>query len=282
MMRTPLFRFLIIFALLFLFWQQLYAQSLRGRITDQETNQPLEFVNVGVLHRETGSVTDADGVFSFQADSVLDSDTLRVSMLGYATANLTVGEFRSRSREQMGGVALARTSIQMREATIRSRELRPRKLGNKNDGAVAAGFTSNDLGCELVTRINIKNDPTYIEKFNFYISRSIFDTLLFRLNVYEMKDGLPGRQLNTQNIFVTTSVKKGWVSIDLSKFNLVASTDFAIGLELIRDFRKGDVSKGLYFGAGMFNKDSYYRKVSQQEWKKVPTVGIGFNVEVMD
>lgn len=258
------------------------AQILRGRITDQDTNEPLEFVNVGVLHRERGSVTDAQGVFSFQADSIFDSDTLRVSMLGYSTVNMTVGEFRSRSREQMGGVALAKTSHTMREATIRSRELRPRKLGNKNDGAVSAGFSSNDLGCEMVTKINIKSDPTYIEKFNFYISSSIFDTLLFRLNIYEMKDGLPGRQLNTQNIFVTTTVKQGWVSVNLSEFNLFASTDFAIGLELIRDFRKGDVSSGLMFGAGLFNKNSYYREASQQEWKKIPAVGIGFNVEVMD
>lgn len=282
MMRTPRLLFLIIFALLFLFLQQSDAQSLRGRVTDKDTNEPLEFVNVGILHRGTGSVTDQDGVFSFRVDSVLDTDTLRVSMLGYTTVNMTVSEFRSRLRGEMGGVALSKSFQEMRTATIHSRELKERKLGNKNDGAVQAGFSSNDLGCELVTRIDIKNDPTFIEKFNFYVSSSIFDTLLFRVNLYEMENGMPGRQINTQNIFVTTTVKKGWVSVDLSKFNLFSSKDFAIGLELIRDFRKGDVSKGLYFGAGFLNKNSFYRQVSQQEWKNVGVVGISFNVEVKD
>ncbi|MFN8155741.1 MAG: carboxypeptidase-like regulatory domain-containing protein, partial [Bacteroidia bacterium] len=144
------------------------AQTLRGRISDQSDGKPLEFVNVGVLHRGTGSVTDQDGVFSFRVDSVLDTDTLRVSMLGYTTVNMTVSEFRSRLREEMGGVALSKSFQEMRTATIHSRELKERKLGNKNDGAVQAGFSSNDLGCELVTRIDIKNDPTFIEKFNFY------------------------------------------------------------------------------------------------------------------
>ena len=258
------------------------AQTLRGRITDQADGKPLEFVNVGVLHRGTGSVTDQDGVFVFRTDSVLNTDTLRISMLGYTTVNMTVGEFLSRTREQMGGVALSKASHEMRPATIRSHELKDRKLGNKNDGMVSAGFSSNDLGCELVTKIEIKNDPTFIEKFNFYISSSIFDTLLFRLNIYAMENGLPGRQINTQNIFVTTTVKKGWVSVDLSSYNLASSTDFAIGLELIRDFRKGDVSTGLYFGAGFLNKNSYYRQVSQQEWRKVGPVGISFNVNVKD
>ncbi|MBL7922602.1 MAG: carboxypeptidase-like regulatory domain-containing protein [Bacteroidia bacterium] len=259
------------------------AQFISGILVDEQSKAPLPYVNIGVLHREVGTVSDEQGRFRLRMDSVESGDSIRVSMLGYVPRAMTVSAFQRELELTGGNFSLAQGSISLKEATIRSRELVERKLGNFTDSeGVTAGFSSNDLGCELVIKIKAKRSPSYLETFRFHIARNIFDTLLFRVNVYDIVDGRPGQIINTKNIFCTSTAKSGWVSVDLRDFNIVAEGDFAIGLELIRDFRKGEVTKGLYFSAGFLNKNCYYRSASQQDWKKVPVVGLGFNVTVKD
>jgi hypothetical protein len=240
-------------------------------------------VNIGILRGGTGTVSDEAGYFSLRIDSAADADTVRISMLGYQSYSNTLRHFKTLLQQEGSVITMVKSSIALREATVRSRELKERKLGNfTNSENISAGFSSNDLGCELVIKIKAKRSPTYLESFHFAIARSIYDTLLFRLNVYTIVDDMPGEQINTRNIYVTTTAQKGWVHVDLRDYNIMAEDDFAIGLELIKDFRKGDLAKGLFFSAGMLNKNCYYRKASQQEWKKVPVVGLGFNVTVKD
>src|SRR5690606_40313860 len=68
------------------------AQTISGQVTDQETGEALEFVNVGVLNRNIGTVTDEQGNFSLPLSPKNDADTLRISLIGYEPASFVRSE----------------------------------------------------------------------------------------------------------------------------------------------------------------------------------------------
>ena len=69
--------FLFLFAFL-LFIPVLNAQYiLQGRIIDALTKEPLPFVNVGVLKKEIGTVSNEDGFFFLEVPDVFAKETLR-------------------------------------------------------------------------------------------------------------------------------------------------------------------------------------------------------------
>lgn len=248
---------------------------LRGRILDQE-GQPMPYVNVGVPGC-SGTVSDLNGDFQLSVSECKGSDTLRISMIGYKPVIYLL-----QSIPQPFNVRLEQSRYELNEVKVRAGKLKEKERGNftQSDNMIA-GFKSNDLGSELVIKISVKDDA-WIKKFKFYIAQSIFDTLFFRLNVYKMQNGKPGESLLNHPIYVTTTSKKGWNSVNLEKYDIVADSDFAIGLEWIRDLKKGDVSKGLMFSVGFLNKNCFYRKASQQEWNNTGYFGVGFNVVVAE
>ncbi|GAQ50182.1 hypothetical protein FPK15_contig00131-0001 [Flavobacterium psychrophilum] len=160
---------------------------------------------------------------------------------------------------------------------ITSKRLKKDNLGNKTTSSIIeAGFKNNSLGSEVGIKIKIKNKPTNIDSFNFFITSCKYDSLFFRLNIYSIKDEMPYENLLSENIYFSTDIKKGKVSIDLTKYNIVVNQDVIITIEYIKELGKG----GLNFSGGLFGNKLYHRQTSFSEWKKTGTVSLGFNVDV--
>lgn len=86
MKRTLLLMFLI---LCVLFMQNAKAQStqLSGHITDNDTQKPLSGVSVSVKGRNTGAITNGDGLFELKTNVPA---TLVISLIGYARQEVEV------------------------------------------------------------------------------------------------------------------------------------------------------------------------------------------------
>ena len=67
----------------------LYAQSIQGIITDQQSNEPIADVHVQLVNSKVGSITDMDGKFVLDG-FVMDSARIRISAIGYTTIEQTV------------------------------------------------------------------------------------------------------------------------------------------------------------------------------------------------
>jgi len=132
------------------------------------------------------------------------------------------------------------------------------------------------LGNEVGIGIKIKRRPTIIKDFNCFIAKNAYGLVKFRLNIYELVKGKPGKILLNENIIVETEIEKGLLTIDLSEYNIVVEDDFYIGLEWIEDLGEN----GLMFSAGFFNKPMIYKETSQGEWSNARIMGLGFNVTV--
>ena len=58
---------------------------LQGQVVDAFTKDPLPFVNIGVLKKELGTVSNEDGFFFLEVPDVYATETLRLSMIGFDT-----------------------------------------------------------------------------------------------------------------------------------------------------------------------------------------------------
>ncbi|MFN6380018.1 MAG: carboxypeptidase-like regulatory domain-containing protein [Flavobacteriales bacterium] len=85
------------------------AQTIKGKVTDELTGEPLFAVNVGVKGTTSGTSTDFDGEFSLKVESL--PVTLLFRLIGYGEQEVVVNS------------ASDRVNVKMAEAVIQGREV---------------------------------------------------------------------------------------------------------------------------------------------------------------
>lgn len=264
-----------IFLLLLIGFSGFTQSTLQGTVLDADNDQPLPYVNVGVVGRSVGTVTDDSGSFTLEIPDAYSKDSLRISMLGYEPVSYLVNDLKIGLASTI--IKLKPTDFEIEAVEISSTKLKSKILGSTSSSMVmAAGFTTNDLGNEVCVRINVKKDPVYLQYFNFHIAINKCDTVTFRVNIYKLNNDLPGESLLHENLIVSTSKKSGWVTVDLRPFALWLEDDLAIGVEYIKPCPE----KSLFF-SGAFLGSIYSRTTSQAEWETLKGFDLGFNVEVL-
>lgn len=249
------------------------SRLLTGTISDKKSNQPLPYVNIGVINKDIGTTSDANGTFKLQLSELNLHDTIRISMIGYEPMVIYVNDV-FQSNKQSYNIQLKEETRKLPEIVVREKKLTTQVLGNKTDSKFFGGkFASDDLGSEIAIRIKIRHPPAFLDNFAFNISYNTSDSAVFRVNIYEASKGLPGKNLLSENIILKIGGQTGKINVDLSKYQLVVDDDFFVALEWIA----GNENSGIVFSAGFANKGTYYRKASQGRWKK-HAMGVGFNV----
>jgi hypothetical protein len=256
----------------------LHAQkNVQGVIKDRTTKDPIAYVNIGVVNKNTGTVSASDGSFSMSLPEALDQETMKISSIGYKSLEMPVSRFRTMIGEN-ASVYLEADVAELKPVVIPNRRLQKATLGNVlGYRPASAGFVNNVLGNEIGIPIKIKNKPTFIEAFHAVVDYNHYEVLKFRLNFYELESGLPGKTILDENIIVTSSVKKGVLTVDLSEHNIVAYKDIFVSIELIEGLGEG----GLHFLADYDGPPVITRAVSQGKWNKQKKLSFGFTVSVL-
>jgi CarboxypepD_reg-like domain len=259
-----------------------YGYSHDGLILDQNTRQPLAFVNIGIPGKNIGTVSLINGYYSIDFQGYIN-DTIRFSMVGYEAREISI-------KHLPDTIFLKPDNTLLEEVLVRSKKLRKGFLGNKTSSKlIYGGYRQDYLGAELGTLMKIRRAPTFINSFHFFISFNDYDSLRFRVNIYEMDGKKVGKRILHRNVIIEEAVD-GWNHVNLEPYNVVARRNFLVSLEWLTDFPCQNIeidsdgkevqSCQLMFSAGFFNADLYYRTVSQGEFKKFGTAGVGFNVGV--
>jgi len=256
-----------------LFFLQAKAQVIKGNIKDAKTGETLSYVNVGVINRSIGTVSNDAGEYAITLNNS-DADSLRFSMIGYKPQAFAVKELAT--RQGALNISLVPDVKQLAEVKVTNHKWKTAVLGNTTKSqSTNAGFTTNALGHEIGIIIKIKRSPTWLKSFNASLTENNLDSVKLRLNVYSVKDGMPDRNLLHDNIFVT--VKKGQkaIDVDLTPYNIMVEDNFFIGLEWIKTVP----GHGLMFSAAFFFSNPIIsRETSQAKWEKLGIAGVGFNV----
>ncbi len=266
------------------------GQSIyEGTIKDSKTQVPLAYVNIGIVGKNVGTVSDSDGQFRLAIDDKHDDDTMKISMIGYKSVSMKVADFGQQIRENPV-ISLKEEPYTLEEVVVsekkyNGRKLREKLLGNEVESTNSrTGFDMNLLGNEMGIVIKIKKKPTFIQEFSIGIAENKYDSFKFRINIYNVKDGLPDQNILQENIIVTSDLKEGKLTVDLSKYHIMVEDDIFVAMEWIEDM--GDY--GLLFSTKVNGRTSptIVRKTSQGHWRRIGknnfmTNGIGILIRVL-
>ncbi|PSR10104.1 MAG: hypothetical protein C7M88_03820 [Candidatus Arcticimaribacter sp.] len=274
--KTPLF----LFAFLLSFTVLNAQHILQGRIIDAFTKEPLPFVNIGVLKKELGTVSNEDGFFFLEVPDVFAKETLRFSMIGFDERDFQVADLEAILLSNNTLVLAEQTTFLEEVVLTAEKKWDTRVSGNSTTSKLLiTGFTSNQLGNEIALFVKVKKTPAYIDGIQFSVVENIYPEVRFRVNVYSSDYRFPDENILKENIFVTLKQSEGLISVDLKEYDILVDDDVFISLEWI-DEDLG--SEGLWFSAGVFGKSIYARSTSQAEWKKQRGLSLGMSVTLRE
>ncbi|MAL17094.1 MAG: hypothetical protein CL670_06150 [Balneola sp.] len=205
-----------------------YSQNtITGQVIDAETGQPIPFVNIGIVELLKGTVSTQNGAFTLGYNG--ESDEVSFSAIGFEPAKRTVKELLANS-----AVMLQPVRYELDEITVEEKALgRIKDMGfNLKKRGHSIGFGSTLLGTEIGGLIDIDRE-TIIYSAHFIFNHTGNDSLLFRVNLYEMENDKPGRNLIPENVLFNPPKEPGTATVDLRKFDLVTDKSVLLSVEWV-------------------------------------------------
>ena len=269
--------FFYTFILLQLLTFQSHSQTIEmnGTIIDSETKNPIEFVNIGILNRNKGTISNLKGKFDLSGSKKFSNDSLTISHVSYYTVKIPIKGFKN----QM--ISLKPKANELSEVIVSNKKLKNKKIGVKSYSrllSMRVVSKDNDI-VEAAQRINIPSEEIKVKAVNFAIRKwSEVDGVKIRINFYENIDNVPQNKIVLKNIVAELPNQKDsdWIRIDLNDKDIYISQDFFIGIEFIPNFEKPTI---VDLGGILTKGKGYSRENSLGNWSKL-NGGASINVEI--
>ena len=198
-------------------------------------------------------------------------------MIGFESKSFVLKDFLV---QQLIEISLTEKATELDEVILtsdRKTKYQTKILGNKTTSKLLyAAFTTNKLGNEMGFVVRGRKRPMILKKFNVSLVENDYGPIKFRLNFYDLVNGLPNENILNENIIVETDIESGIVTVDLTPYEIVIDEDFFIAIEWIEDLGPGK----LFFSGGFFGAPLIAREVSQGTWSVLGSASVGMNVEV--
>ena len=248
---------------------QINAQiTINGKIIDSESKEGIPYVNIGIIKMSKGTVSDSQGKYELKVNS--NEELITISSIGYETLNVKAKELKEKEIIELTSKEYGILGIEIEAKRFKEEEL---IFGVRNEKrGQSIGFGSAQLGTEIGSAIKIEK-RTYIKSANFVLNHAKGDSLLFRINIYQFKDGKVGMNLLTENIIIKEKQRKGTITVDMQKYNLILESDVLLTLEWLRNFdeignkeitfdtKKTRKLKGIYV---KYSSNGEFSKLSQK------------------
>jgi hypothetical protein len=244
-----------------------FSQSRTGRVLSSETGSGIGYVNIGLIGKNLGTVSDQAGNFTINLASVSDTDSMRFSMIGFESKTLLVRQFKEDTTKT---VYLCPRSYDVPEVNVTYHRPRYLRLGNPVEtNELRSGFSSNDLGSELGIRVNARK-RAILKEINLDVDICTYDSVTYRLNIYLVEENIVCKNILNEPIYLSFTKEKisDVVTFDLGKYSIIVEGDILIALELYKDLGEGK----LLFRTEYFTGTTYHRKTSEGNWTKSPGV----------
>lgn len=261
-------------------------QDYKGKVVDAETGEPIPYVNIGVVEKGIGTVSDEEGLFNLYLKSNEVEPTVKIlfSALGYTSLNIDIAKMPLTSNEYPI-FKMEPSGISLNEVVVSNKDGRfiPDVIGYKNYGEASFGYWKDNvaLGGELATKIVAKKGLRRLEKLQFEVFDNPSDSLLLRVNIYDDDGalGFPKANLNTsnRNILVTLKKTDKIIWVDLKPFDIYTKDSFMVSLELLKVY--GEEKLGLVLAAALNRYGSYRKYSSQDGWEIITEQNMAYSLE---
>ena len=250
------------------------AQVVTGSISSSTTQQAVPFANVGLPHRNLGTVSDEQGRYQLSYNPAYAADTVRISSIGFQPRLIPFAALFSQpsltlipQEVALKEVSVAAASIYQHTSTVGLATPAPRTDFH---------MMANALGTEIGALIHLPKHPALVQSLHVAVVKNEAGPLTFRLNLYRLDaQGQPTTEkLLQRDVLLTAKPEAGVLTVDLSADHLVLDEDFLLGLEWVKgaDTSSVDLTKQIRFGGALhYGGRLYIRLASQAAWVK-PTV----------
>ena len=251
-----------------------FAQrTITGRVVENPTGEGLAYVSLGIPGTSIGTVAGDDGRFQLEIPEKFarnNQDSVQFSMIGFAKKSVPLSHWANET--QALEVRMEPSVLQLREVVVTPDDTQRKVLGKEKSkyrmivNYAIEGKINQNLGSEIGRRFKIKK-PTLLETFRFYVAANNFDTVRFRVNVYDLRKGEPGDNLMQSQVIITlTGQQKGWVTVDLSTYDIQVDETIAVGVEWIYG-SKGGNQLTLPIAMPVAGSKHFYKYGSRDRWK---------------
>lgn len=262
-----------------------YSQKYSGQIIDKGNNKPVPYVNIGVLGKNVGTVSDNEGKFQLELNDKYNDDTLRVTSIGYENHNFRILDFKKNiAHIENCQIKLTPKIYQISEVVVSPKKIKIVTLGNsnKNSGDICI-ISSIGLGSEigLIMKLPRNKAIYHLKSFSFNIVDNVYGIIPARVNIYDLKNGLPNNNILKTPVFIEIN-KNGLITIDLNKYDIEVREDFFISVENINKISlEMKLKYWSVFKTFSLNGTGHclYRSVSQGNWLNEPIDEVRFSVE---
>jgi hypothetical protein len=255
-----------------------YSQSHTGKVICSESGTGIGYVNIGLIGKNTGTVSDKDGNFTISLVKASENDSIRFSIIGYESKTFSVGQFKG---DSVKNILLKPASYSIPEIDVVYHKPKNLRIGNPvltND--LRSGFSNNDLGSELGIKVNVRK-KVLLKNINLDVAICTYDSVIYRLNIYQADIPDDYRNILKEPIYISFSkddINKA-ITLDLQKYSIVVEGTVLITLELFKDLGEGR----LLFRTEYFTGLTYHRKTSQGSWTQSPgVIGMSLNSIVLN
>ena len=221
MKKIRLFYFLILFVSLQGFSQVI----IKGSVGNLSTKEPLAYVNIGISNKEIGTISDKNGNFVLNINqAIAENELVMFSHIGFESLEISLKKLSEKNE-----IWLVPSVNELNEVVLIPPKTWTKKIGRTSKGAgmMHISFYSTyekeinvELGREKGMLFDIKNDCR-LYNLNFCISGNEFKSIKFRLNIYNLKEGIPNENILDKNIII--EVKDGqtdWFQFDLKPYEI--------------------------------------------------------------
>jgi CarboxypepD_reg-like domain len=250
----------------------LYSQkTLKGTIMDSQTKQGIPYASIGVLGRSIGTIADENGnfVLRLNKNSILENNRAIISSIGHESVSMQISKVKNsillnpERKELKDTIAKPSDFEQKSIGRIAEKGIGSLSFHNKHDKNI-----DDKLGREIGAILNLKGRG-YLNRINFFINNNEFEKVKFRLNIYNVKNNYPNDLIISDEIFIElTQNQKGWITVDVSKYNLRFENKVAVALQWIESIEIDRDSKRITIPTAFptFTRNSFIRANSQDIW----------------
>ncbi|QJB32833.1 carboxypeptidase-like regulatory domain-containing protein [Chitinophaga oryzae] len=236
--------------------------SIKGSVVSAADGKPLPFVNIGIRHKNRGTVSREDGTFFIEIPSQQVHDTLTFSLVGYGTIGLPVKAVAANSR-----ITLSEKPKQLNTVTIQAEKMVEAKFGIVKYRPLihfTDRSTNQDDIFEIAQLVRLDTIPSRITSVNLFIGETRKDSAVFRINFYRYDGNQPEGRVVEKSIIQTHAVQKGWLKFNLVNDVVYLKGDVVVGIEFMPSAEKTDpIAYELKLGGAA---KSFVRTQSHGDW----------------
>ena len=258
-------------AYLFFFFQFVFSAQtdLRGTVIGVGGTK-LPFVNIGILHKNIGTVSSETGLFSIHIPEKNCNDTLSFFYVGYESLHIPVKKILANGLQTF---QLRIKPVSLNEVVITSDKAEERRYGikklNPKIHFIDASVNHDDI-FEIAQVIELGPETSRLTSVNLLLNiedRAGGDTAIFRINFYEFDGKKPGKRLSETHILQKHPVRSGWLKFDLQNYSIRLKGAVAVAIEFIPSQDHNRVSYDVKIGG---SSKSFVRARSLGDWNIPP------------